>query len=83
VIYVVDRIEGGRAVLMADDGRVFEVERQSLPAGCVEGSVLRAGDPPDWATATLDEPERQRRLQGARERLRDMAATDPGGDIDL
>jgi len=83
MIYVVDRIEGGRAVVIADDGRTFEVERQRLPAGCTEGSVLRAGDSPEWQTAILDEPERQRRLDRARATLRDLAADDRGGDIDL
>lgn len=83
MIYVVDRFEGARAILVADDGRSFDIERQKLPLGCSEGAVLRAGDPPDWQNVVIDEPERQRRLDGARETLRNLKAKDRGGDVDL
>lgn len=83
MIYVVDRMKGPLAIVIADDGRTFEVESQRLPAGCAEGTVLRAAETPDWTTAVVDEPERNRRLGRSRAALRDLAAHDPGGDIDL
>src|SRR5439155_4168547 len=62
--YVVDRIEGAVAVVVADDGRTFDVPRRDLPKGSREGTVLRidaaAEEPPDWAEAAIDEPERVR-----------------------
>lgn len=81
--YVVDRFEGERAIVVADDGRTFEIERQRLPARCVEGSVLRSGETPDWKTAVLDEEERRRRLVRAAATLQELAAADRDGDIDL
>ncbi|HEY2028477.1 MAG TPA: DUF3006 domain-containing protein [Myxococcales bacterium] len=83
MIYVVDRIEGERAIVIADDGRTLDIERHQLPAGCSEGAVLRAGETPDWTSAVVDEPERQRRMDRARATLQDLSAKDGGGDIDL
>jgi hypothetical protein len=82
--YVIDRIEGKIAVIVADDGRTFEVARGDLPHGSREGTVLRAGDAdPDWSQAQIDEAEGRRRLEQARDTLRRLEGTDPGGDIDL
>ncbi len=86
-LFAVDRIEGAVAVLIGDDAAVVEVPRTQLPPGATEGSVLRVpagtGGVPDWAAATLDEAERQRRLEAARRRLERLARRDPGGNITL
>jgi DUF3006 family protein len=85
--YVIDRIEGRTAVIVADDGRTFDVPLRALPKGCREGTVLRIDDPgfeiPDWGRATIDEAERARRVERARELLRRLEASDLGGDITL
>ena len=82
--YVVDRIEGDVAVVVSDDGRSFDVKRGALPARSREGTVLRVeGETPDWAQAVVDDAERQRRREVAQETLRRLAATDPGGDVEL
>ena len=82
--YVIDRMEGKIAVVVADDGRTFDVARSELPKGSREGTVLRAGDgEPDWSQAQIDEAEGRRRLQQARDTLRELEKTDPGGDIEL
>ena len=80
--FTVDRIEGEMAVLVGDDGRTIEVARSALPAACHEGTVLQVtGEPPDWARAVPDEAERTRRLNQARDTLRRLEETDPGGDV--
>jgi hypothetical protein len=82
--YVVDRLEGKIAVVVADDGRTFDVARSDLPKGCREGTVLRADDgDPDWSQAKIDEAEGRRRLDVARDTLKRLKETDPGGDIEL
>ena len=85
--YVVDRIEGTVAVVVGDDGGTFDVPRRALPKGSREGTVLRidaaAGEAPDWAEAAVDEAERGRRLEQARETVRRLSETDPGGDVEL
>ena len=85
--YVVDRIEGKIAVVVADDGAEFDVPRRSLPKGTREGTVLRidaaAGETPNWGQAVIDEAEGVRRLERARETLQRLTKNDPGGDIDL
>jgi len=85
--YVVDRIEGTTAVIVADDGREFDVPRRALPKGCREGTVLRIDaasmESLDWANAVIDETERVRRLERARDALRRLSESDPGGDVEL
>jgi len=85
--YVIDRIEGALAVIVGDDGRTFDVAWARLPQGCREGTVLRLeaqGDrAPDWSGAVIDDAEGARRLERARETLRRLAESDPGGDITL
>jgi len=85
--YAVDRIEGDRVILVADDGTTIEISRRHLPRGVREGSVLSAetdgSGRPDWATVGLDEAERARRLQRARETMDRLRARDPGGDVTL
>jgi len=85
--FVVDRIEGKIAVIVADDGSSFDVPRRDLPKGCREGTVLRLDavirGTPNWADAVIDEGERIRRLERARDRLQRLGDTDPGGDVEL
>jgi hypothetical protein len=85
--FVIDRIEGSAAVVVADDGREFEVPRRALPEAADEGTVLRLNlDHPligDWSAAAVDEEERARRQRQARKTLGRMMRSDPGGDIQL
>ena len=85
--FVVDRIEGTIAVVVADDGSEFDLPRRGLPKGTREGTVLRidaaAGETPDWGQAVIDEAEGVRRLERSRETVRRLSETDPGGDIEL
>ncbi len=84
--YSVDRLERAVAVLVGDDGVGLDVLKKTLPVKVREGVVLRvrldAGNP-DWSSATIDDAERERRLQEARERLERLRGTDPGGDVVL
>ena len=84
--YVIDRIEGKIAVVVGDDGRSFDVPNRQLPRGCREGTVLRVearGETIDWSRAEIDEAERARRLEQARDALRRLGETDRGGDVKL
>lgn len=87
--FVVDRIEGKMAVLVADaDERQIDVPRTALPKDARrEGTVLRVQldktGQLDWSTAEVDRAEEQRRLEEARQRLDKLKASDPGGDISL
>jgi hypothetical protein len=82
--YVVDRFEGDVAVVVADDGRSFDVERRALPKRSREGTVLRVeGQTPDWAKAVIDDTENQRRLDRAQEDLKRLGDSDAGGDVEL
>jgi hypothetical protein len=85
--YVIDRIEGTIAVIVADDDREFNVPRRALPKGSREGTVLRVDTSkksiPDWGTAVIDEAERDRRLEHSRDTLRRLTNSDPGGDVEL
>jgi len=85
--YSVDRLERAVAVLVGDDGVGLDVLKRSLPVKVLEGLVLRvrldAGGKPDWSSATVDDAERERRLQEARDRVERLRRTDPGGDVAL
>lgn len=72
-------------MVVGDDGRSFDLPKRALPRGAREGIVLRleAGSPPDWSRAVIDDAERQRRLEQARETLRRLGDRDPGGDVTL
>ena len=87
-VFVVDRLEGETAVLVADEGSgTLSVPRGELPAGVSEGAVLRvplaADGTPSWADAVLDEELRVERLRGLQERLEALKRRDPGGDITM
>ena len=87
VFYAVDRLEGQMAVLVGDDETTVNLPRRDLPARVREGTVLRvelgADGSPDWASAKIDDQERERRLKAAQERLNRMSESDPGGDITI
>ncbi len=87
VFYAIDRLEGRMAVLVADDETIVDLPRRNLPARVREGTVLRvelgADGRPDWASAKIDDQERERRLKAAQEQLNRMSESDPGGDIKL
>jgi hypothetical protein len=84
--YAIDRIEGKIAVVIGDDGRSFDVPTRQLPPGCREGTVLRVdagGGAINWSEAVIDEAERRKRLDRARETLRRLGEGDSGGDVEL
>ena len=84
-IWVVDRVEGRIAVLVADDDEeTVDVPLNVLPHGLREGTVLRVTESeghPLWASAMLDEELRLRRLRQAETALNELKSRDPGGDI--
>ena len=86
-IWVVDRIEGEAAVLVADDDQeMLDIPLNVLPHGLREGTVLRVTESeghPLWASAMLDEELRLRRLRQAETALNELKSRDPGGDIVL
>ena len=91
-VYVVDRIEGDRVVLVPDDGSVAGPNpEQALPRAQLppvsEGDVLRVkakrDGSPDWGSATVDSSLREERLREAEARLVRLRRRDPGGDITL
>ena len=67
--FVINRIEDGTAVIVADDGREFLVPRRALPDDAGKGAVLRLNlEHPvtgDWSAAAVDEAERVRRSSAA------------------
>ena len=91
-IYVVDRIEGDRIVLVPDDPSPADTDpqrvlrRYQLPP-VAEGDVLRVpsrpGGGPDWSSAIVDSALREERLRDAEARLARLRQRDPGGDISL
>ena len=87
VFYSVDRLERAVAVLVGDDGVALDVLKKTLPVKVREGVVqrvrLEADGKPDSSSATVDDVERERRLQEARERVERLRSTDPGGDVVL
>ena len=86
-IWVVDRVEGRIAVLVADDDEeTLDVPLNVLPRRLREGTVLRVTESeghPLWPSAMLDEELRLRRLRQAETALKELKSRDPGGDIVL
>jgi hypothetical protein len=84
---VVDRIEGGVAVLVTDAGETVEVGRELLPRGAREGVVVQVPRGADglyeWSRAVLDEEATRERRGEAEEILRELRKRDPGGDVAL
>ena len=86
-IWVVDRIEGEVAVVVADDDQeMLDIPLNVLPHGVREGTVLRVTESKDhllWVSAMLDEDLRLKRLRQAETILDELKNRDPGGDIVL
>jgi len=85
--WVVDRIEGEVAVLVADDDQeILDMPLNVLPRGLREGAVLKVPESkghPLWGSAMLDEELRLKRLRHAEPILDELKNRDPGGDIVL
>jgi len=86
-IWVVDRVETGFAVLVADDNQqTIDVPVNLLPQRAKEGSVLLVPEQvggPAWSSSRLDEERRKYRLREAEAALSELRKRDPGGDIKL
>ena len=85
-VWVVDRVEAGLAVLVADDEETLDIPLNLLPAGTEEGSVLLVAEQvggPAWSSSRLDEERKQEMLQNAEATLSELRKRDPGGDIVL
>ena len=86
-LWVVDRTEGGVAVLVSDDGEVVEVERGALPRGSQAGAVLRVRRGADgqlgWSGGVVDEVATVERRAEAERILEELRKRDPGGDMAL
>jgi len=86
-IYVVDRFEGGTAVLDDDEGGSVNIARDRLPDAAKEGDVLRVPPGPDgspnWALTRVDVAETERRHSDAARLLDELGRRDPGGDVTL
>lgn len=85
---VVDRLEGSKAVLVADDEQDYEILAEELPEECrLEGAVLDvpldAKRLPLWLRAHRNQGEEQRRRREAAEALKRLRKRDPGGDVEL
>jgi len=85
--FVIDRFEGHRAVLVADDSSTFEVDRALLPEGARPGAVIRVvREGPKqmrWEDAIVDEEATAERAAEAAALLRRLKRRDPGGDVSL
>ncbi len=91
-IFVVDRIEGDRIVLVPDDPSPADTDpqrvlrRTQLPP-VAEGDVLRVPSKsegrPNWSSAIVDSALREERHRDAEAVLARLRRRDPGGDITL
>ncbi len=85
--WVVDRIKGEVAVLVADDDQeTLDMPLDVLPRGVREGTVLKVPESkghPLWGSAMLDEELRLKRLRQAETILDELKNRDPGGEIVL
>lgn len=85
-LWIVDRIEGERVVLVEDaTDRTAEVGRSGIGVAVREGAALRvpvlASGKLDWLGAHRDEAEEEARRDEARRILDDLRRRDPGGDV--
>jgi hypothetical protein len=86
--YAVDRLEGRRAVLVADEGgEPVLLAVTTLPLPVREAMVLAvpldAHGRPQWHRAERDEAEERRRFAEGRARLERLRRRDPGGNFNL
>jgi len=73
--YVIDRVEGPRAVLVSESGEVLNAALEELPAGAREGDAVVDG--------RLDERARVRLERAAEALRRRLSQDDRGGDLSL
>jgi hypothetical protein len=83
--YAVDRLEGRRAVLVADaGGEPIPLALTTLPFPVREAMVLAvpldAHGRPQWHRAERDEAEERRRLEEGNARIERLRGRDPDGD---
>jgi hypothetical protein len=87
IVVVVDRVEGGKASLEADDGRRYERPAKGFAFAISEGAVLRvdvdSAGRLRWKTAVRDLSEEARRRHALGARMDKLRATDDGGDVKL
>lgn len=87
IFVAVDRLEGSKAVLEADDGTEFIVPTSKLSPKPREGRVYRVplakDGTPDWPLAVLDAAEAKRRLEKLAAQMKKLAQRDTGEDIEL
>ncbi len=87
-VWVVDRVDGAVAVLVAQDTEiVVQVQAELLGADAVEGAVLLvplgAIGEPVWAEAERDEEAEARLRADAEETIERLKKRDPGGNVSL
>jgi hypothetical protein len=83
----VDRADGDIVVVVADDGRSFELARKNFKTRPAEGTIYRvsvndAGEP-KWASMVRDAAETTRRRKELKARMDALRCKDDGGDIKL
>jgi hypothetical protein len=84
--YAVDRLEGDRAVLVADaGGDPIALLLTTLPFPVREAMVLAvpldAHGRPQWHRAERDEAEERRRVEAGQARLEQLKRRGPGGNL--
>jgi hypothetical protein len=71
MIWVIDRFEGGLAVLCADEtNEVINVPRATLPAGAKEGDALRLNDAGNYVADPAETANRKERIKHLLQRLK-------------
>ena len=78
--YMVDRISAREAVLVDDQGHASTIPLRHFRGGIAENMVLRVpiedGATLDWASATVDQDETERRARQAKTMLEQLRAQD-------
>lgn len=65
IMYIIDRIEEGLAVIYDDDSKIIDVMADEIKGNAREGAVLVKGE----NGFIVDEEETQKRFDNARKRL--------------
>jgi hypothetical protein len=84
--FVVDRLEGSHAVLEGAPDQAISIQCSVVPFKLSEGLVLVVpiiNGAFDWSASKADHDETRRRLKEASQRMENLRAADPGGDIKL
>jgi hypothetical protein len=85
--YAVDRVTSDKAIVVDDEGRAQSVPLTRFKGGIAETMVLRVpiddSGEPDWAAATVDPDETERRRRKSAQFLQALQEHDPGADADL